>query len=97
MIEIEKFAKRLHEALDESEEKENDESDLGIEQQSTTVPATIPVAISGSKKRTLGEDELPLSSSHDAELNTDHGCLFSQTPTTSTTTEDDKYILEVGK
>lgn len=96
VIEIEKFAKRLHEALDESEEKENDESDLSVEQQGTTVPATTPIAVPASKKRTLGRDELPLSSSHGAELNTDHGCLFSQAATASATTEDDKYILEVG-
>uniref|UniRef100_A0A0R3RRJ7 Homeobox domain-containing protein n=1 Tax=Elaeophora elaphi TaxID=1147741 RepID=A0A0R3RRJ7_9BILA len=97
VIEIEKFAKRLHEALDESEEKENDETDLSVEQQGTTVPVTVPVAISGSKKRTLGRDELPLSSSHGAELNTDHECLFSQATTASATAEDDKYILEAKK
>uniref|UniRef100_A0A1I7VYL9 Homeobox domain-containing protein n=1 Tax=Loa loa TaxID=7209 RepID=A0A1I7VYL9_LOALO len=78
IIEVENFARRLHEALDESEEKENDESDLSVEQQSITVPPTTPVAVSESKKRTLGKDELPLSSSYDTELNTDNGCLFSQ-------------------
>ncbi|VIO96827.1 Uncharacterized protein BM_BM7351 [Brugia malayi] len=98
VTEIEKFAKRLHEALDESEEKENDESDLSVEQQNTVVPITTPVvAVSGTKKRTLGRDELPLSSSHDAELNTDHGYLFSQATTASATADDDKYILETKK
>lgn len=97
MIEIENFTKRLHEALDESEEKENDESDLSVEQQASTASAATLVGISDSKKRTLGRDELPLSSSHSAELNTDHGCLFSQAATVSSTSEGDKYTLEVGK
>ncbi|KAL3998079.1 Homeobox domain family protein [Acanthocheilonema viteae] len=99
VIEIEKFAKRLHEALDESEEKENDETDLSVEQQGTTVPVTTQISISGSKKRTLGRDELPLNSSHDAELNTntEHGYLFNQVSTASATAEDDKYILEAKK
>ncbi|CAG9534787.1 unnamed protein product [Cercopithifilaria johnstoni] len=97
VIEIEKFAKRLQEALDENEEKENDENDLSGEQQDITVPATTPVTISDSKKRTLGRDELPLSSSHGAEYNTDHECLFNQAATASATTEDDKYILETKK
>ncbi|VDK73890.1 unnamed protein product [Litomosoides sigmodontis] len=94
VIEIENFTKRLHEALDESEEKENDESDLSAEQQGSMVSASTPVAISDSKKRTLGRDELPLSSSHSAELNTDHGC---QATTVSSTTEGDKYTLEAKK
>ncbi|VDK73384.1 unnamed protein product [Onchocerca ochengi] len=96
-IEIEKFAKRLHEALDENEEKENDESDLSLEQQNISVPVTTSVGVSGSKKRTLGRDELPLSSSHGAELNIDHGCLFTQAAATSATNEDDKYKLETKK
>uniref|UniRef100_A0A915Q0U0 Uncharacterized protein n=1 Tax=Setaria digitata TaxID=48799 RepID=A0A915Q0U0_9BILA len=93
-IEIEIFARRLHEALDESEEKENDESDLSVEQPSTTVPVTTSVVAPGSKKRTLGKDELPLSSNHGAELNVDHGCLLSQVAGSN---EDDKYILEAKK
>ncbi|KAM3721582.1 Zinc finger homeobox protein [Dirofilaria immitis] len=96
-IEIEKFAKRLHETVDESEEKENDESDLSVEQQNVTVPVITSVSVSGSKKRTLGKDELPLSSSHGAELNTDQGCLFTQAEAASARNEDDKYILEVKK
>lgn len=91
LVEIENFVRRLHQALDEGEEKENDESDLN-EQQNITISATTPVVLSGNKKRTLVKDELSVNNSQEPELDNGNDCLFTQT---SSTMEDDEYTLEV--
>ncbi|VDM98638.1 unnamed protein product [Thelazia callipaeda] len=95
--EIENFAKRLHEVLDDNEEKENDESDLSAEQASTAEQPLTPVSSCSAKKRTLSRDELPLSSSHGAELNSECAFSLNQSSTTSVTNEDDKYTPEAKK
>lgn len=102
MEEIENFAERLREVLDESDEKENtDESDLvgeggerppsSLARPITATAVAVPSTGSGSKKRAFAGDELPNSSS--SESNSE-ACSSGNQPTASATDEE-KYKPEV--